>query len=227
MDIHKPKPVHSLREFLSEIAVVVCGIAIALTGEQVLELIHRRSEVAEARAGIRDEIAGNVGRVVYRLMVQPCIDQRIAEIGRLLDDAEATGALKRPTSLNVPPLWIMDTGRWNGASHAGRVSLLPSEEQDPYTFEYGSFDYFWEMEKGEQLAWARLRALETTRRLTGDGLLKLRQDLEEARYYNWSIREVAQLIVDKAKEMGVSPRITYKIDRRCPSMSEPERAEIQ
>ena len=33
MDIHKPKPVHNLREFLSEIGVIVCGIVIALGSE--------------------------------------------------------------------------------------------------------------------------------------------------------------------------------------------------
>jgi len=37
MDIHKPKPVHSWREFLSEILVVVTGIAIALAGEQAIQ----------------------------------------------------------------------------------------------------------------------------------------------------------------------------------------------
>ncbi len=31
MDIHKPKPVHSFREFLSEIAVVVCGILMPMS----------------------------------------------------------------------------------------------------------------------------------------------------------------------------------------------------
>jgi hypothetical protein len=31
MDIHKPKPMHSLQEFLSEIAVVVCGILMPMS----------------------------------------------------------------------------------------------------------------------------------------------------------------------------------------------------
>ncbi len=37
MDIHKPKPVHSWREFATEIGIVVIGIAIALGGEQIIE----------------------------------------------------------------------------------------------------------------------------------------------------------------------------------------------
>ena len=34
MHIHKPKAAHSLREFLSEIGVIVVGIAIALVGRR-------------------------------------------------------------------------------------------------------------------------------------------------------------------------------------------------
>lgn len=37
MDIHKPKPVHNLRQFLSEIAVIVIGVAIALAIQQRAE----------------------------------------------------------------------------------------------------------------------------------------------------------------------------------------------
>jgi hypothetical protein len=37
MDIHKPKPIHNFREFLSEIGVIVCGVLIALILEQAVE----------------------------------------------------------------------------------------------------------------------------------------------------------------------------------------------
>jgi hypothetical protein len=36
VEIHKPKPAHNLREFFSEVAVVLVGIVIALAGEQML-----------------------------------------------------------------------------------------------------------------------------------------------------------------------------------------------
>jgi hypothetical protein len=73
MDIHKPKPVHSLREFLSEIAVVVCGIAIALTGEQVIEALHRNAEVREAREALQAEIKVDAGRLVYGIEEDKCL----------------------------------------------------------------------------------------------------------------------------------------------------------
>jgi hypothetical protein len=37
VEIHKPKPVHSWRELLTEIGVVVIGVCIALAAEQTVE----------------------------------------------------------------------------------------------------------------------------------------------------------------------------------------------
>jgi hypothetical protein len=37
MDIHKPKPVHSWRELLTEVGVIVIGVSIALAGGQTME----------------------------------------------------------------------------------------------------------------------------------------------------------------------------------------------
>ncbi|MET3105597.1 hypothetical protein AAKU67_003152 [Oxalobacteraceae bacterium GrIS 2.11] len=60
MDIHKPKPVHSWREFLSEICVIVTGIAIALGGEQAIEAIHWHHKVEAAEASIKAELGNNL-----------------------------------------------------------------------------------------------------------------------------------------------------------------------
>jgi hypothetical protein len=49
VEIHKPKPVHNWREFLGEIAVVVVGVLIALSAEQVVEGIARGKIVARSQ----------------------------------------------------------------------------------------------------------------------------------------------------------------------------------
>jgi len=60
MDIHKPKPVHSWREFVSEICVIVTGIAIALGGEQAIEAIHWHHKVEAAETSIKAELGNNL-----------------------------------------------------------------------------------------------------------------------------------------------------------------------
>jgi hypothetical protein len=61
MDIHKPKPVHSIREFLSEIAVVVCGILIAIALEQGVEALHAGHETETLDRALRIEVKHDLG----------------------------------------------------------------------------------------------------------------------------------------------------------------------
>jgi hypothetical protein len=56
MDIHKPKPWRGGREFLKEIGTIIVGVLIALSAEQAVEWLHWRTDVAEAREALKDEV---------------------------------------------------------------------------------------------------------------------------------------------------------------------------
>ena len=74
MEIHKPKPVHSWRELLTEIGVVVIGVAIALAAEQAVEWLHWQHRVADARAAILIEVRDDNGPQAYtRAAVMACL----------------------------------------------------------------------------------------------------------------------------------------------------------
>lgn len=73
MHIHKPKAAHSVGEFLSEIGVIVVGILIALTLEQVIEAVHRNAEVREAREALHEEIRANASVSLYGLDEDKCL----------------------------------------------------------------------------------------------------------------------------------------------------------
>ena len=101
MDIHKPKPVHNWREFLSEVGVVVLGICIALTGEQAIEWLHWRSEVRDARQAIHAEIAADEANPIARhLAFQPCLDRQLREAEAILANLEAHRPPGRFTSFH-------------------------------------------------------------------------------------------------------------------------------
>jgi hypothetical protein len=53
MDIHKPKPWHSVREFLKEYVIIVIGVLTALGAQQGVEALQNRAQAAEARELIR------------------------------------------------------------------------------------------------------------------------------------------------------------------------------
>src|SRR5690348_10368141 len=89
MEIHKPKPIHSWREFLKEYAIIVLGVATALAAEQAVEWLHWQGEVKVAREAIRAEIGNNDGLFAIRLADAPCLERQADEAARILDDLEA------------------------------------------------------------------------------------------------------------------------------------------
>ena len=58
MDIHKPKTWHGPGEFFREYLIIVVGVLTALGGEQAIEWMHRRAELAETREALREENCG-------------------------------------------------------------------------------------------------------------------------------------------------------------------------
>jgi hypothetical protein len=56
MDIHKPRPAHSIREFVSEIGTITIGILIALGLEAAVEAYRNHELVEHARADLRYEL---------------------------------------------------------------------------------------------------------------------------------------------------------------------------
>ncbi|HTC83769.1 MAG TPA: hypothetical protein VK683_05410, partial [Rhizomicrobium sp.] len=57
MEIHKPKPVHSWREFLLELGTITLGVGIALAAEQTVEWFHWRDKTNYATDQIQHELA--------------------------------------------------------------------------------------------------------------------------------------------------------------------------
>ena len=159
MDIHKPKPIHNLREFLSEIAVVVLGISIALTGEQIIERLHENHVASEAREQIRSEVATNLAVLRNRVKIEPCMDKRFAELRQTLANG-GTAAYVAPGFIGRPDSWDNQSGRWQAASQSGRVALLSSGEQLGFSFIYGQLAQILLLEADERQQWSHLQALE-------------------------------------------------------------------
>jgi hypothetical protein len=205
LDIHKPKPVHNVREFLSELGVVVLGIVIALSGEQLIEYLHDKHKAGEAREGIRDEVAMNIAVLESRSAAQPCIDRRIDNIATLLEASEGSKYVG-PTWLGRPQIWEMLHARWQVVSQSGRAPLLAPEEQAEYGFVYALFADVAADEDREQIAWARLRALEGLLNPSATMRDELRLALQEARLTNWDIKNLNSLLQTKATEMSLAKR---------------------
>lgn len=115
MEIHKPKPVHSWRELLSEVGVVVIGIAIALSGEQVIETARWAHRVREAEESMRQELAENNRDAYYRLASENCARRDLGRIEAVLVASRDRGAPVPVIPRYARPLrpWLGDA--WENA----------------------------------------------------------------------------------------------------------------
>jgi hypothetical protein len=205
LEIHKPKPVHSLREFLSEIGVVVLGIIIALGGEQLIDHLRDRRLAAEARESIREEIAYNVAVLARRTAIQSCVDRRLDEVLQIIDAGGQPGYVA-PTWIGRPQIWEMVHAKWQAASQAGRAPLLSDSEQAQFGMLYALFADIAADQDREQTAWTRLHALEGLAHPSPGLGDSLRLELQDARYVNADIRGLSTELQDLVKKQKIAMR---------------------
>ena len=204
MDIHKPKPVHNLKEFLSEISVIVCGILIALAGEQIVERIHEHHVAAEAREQIAKEVATNLAVLSNRVKSEPCLDKRFSELRRTLAKANTPGYVA-PNWIGRPDAWDNQSGRWQAASQSGRAALLSTEEQKGFSFIYGQLAQILLLEADERQQWSHLEALQGVAHPSATLIDPARSALSEARADDAAIRVRIAESSSALREIGIAP----------------------
>jgi len=139
MDIHKPKPVHSLREFLSEILVVVTGIAIALGGEQVIEALHWRHKVHATEAAITSELGDDLRWALLVKQYGPCTKGFLdtLQTAVIAGDTPTLRKLDEMRAANNPfPAAAWSSGTYTAALGSQITDHLPEGRMAIYSREF-------------------------------------------------------------------------------------------
>ena len=125
MHIHKPKPLHGVREFLWEIAVIVIGVLIALSAEQTVQSFEWRDKIRRAHEDMGNEISADDGpQVLERLALTNCVEASLRTIRSEVESgASRTMVLHAIDQYRVPGhTWdsqAFDTARAEGVTLHG------------------------------------------------------------------------------------------------------------
>jgi hypothetical protein len=209
MDIHKPKPWRGVREFLKEYAIIVVGVLTALAAEQAAEALRHRADAAEAQEAIRAEVVVDITRIEQRDFSHDCVRARLDEIEKIVDASGADGRIRGLSWIGRPPRYGVESARWDAASQSGRVSLLPAEWQSQFGYLYTTLRYYYDMNNVEQQTWSRLDGLSGIDRLSPDGKLIIKGEIEQARFYDGSLHQVAGLLLSRAAAAGLRPTVRH------------------
>jgi hypothetical protein len=218
MHIHRPKPLHGLREILVEIGVIVIGVMIALAAEQFVEWAHWKERVRTGLREIHTEVATNAAFFGFRTTTEPCVVRRLNQLAEITE-ARAAGTSEAPVHFAGIHLgFLISDNNWQAERAEQTLTHLSRPELEDLSQFYAQAGDMKMWVEREEDAWATLRILEGDPNRLGQGdVTMLRNALQQARNLNFLIAVNSKDQLDLAHKLGVKvpdPDATY-VKRTC------------
>jgi len=203
LDIHKPKPFHSVKEFFSEIVVIVTGIVIALGGEQMVEHVHWAHAVEAERHALLADVQDHLKSVAIRAAQQKCVDDRLVELGLVFSRHKAGQPLGLAGAVGRPQSNGGGKEVWQVAVAGQAVSRMPIEERTALADAFSNFDNLYLREWDVDAVWINLSALDHPDLLEADDWPRLRQAYTQVLADEDRIKILTNFVLTK-KSMGLT-----------------------
>lgn len=215
MEVHRPKAIHSWRELVVEIGVIVVGVVIALAAEQVVEALRWAEQVRVGETALKNNFRRVVDNAAELEAQQDCIERRLAALSTLVEHASETGRLPPVASLSQPPFSPWRNAVWGSLVAGGVVLHLPSSRALNYSGLAVRSDYLADLSDREQDQWNILETIVGPgRRLSDVEAETLRTTLVGARYTAAKMYTVSRGAVARIRQTGLLREADFVEARR-------------
>ena len=214
MHFHLPKPLHGWREFAGEVGVIVLGVLIALAAGQIVEDWRWTQRANDAQRSIAHELAENAGVLDERKIVAPCLNQQLAQVARIIDDARKTGRIGNVKGVLFPVIRPILTTGWDSAVADDTATHLHPERRQSYAEIYTMLsDYRRQLDEEGRL-WTHVYLLQGRPGQISDSMLtEIANDATELGYRNWQDTTIAAQQLDLIRAAGIRPDYYQVLDR--------------
>ena len=228
MHIHLPKPLQGWREFAGEVGVIVLGVLIALSADQIVQDLNGRADERAFRETIDHEIGLNLFAYNVRARQFACDKTKDADLKRWLDRARSRE--------EMPALWpagpvILSPYRSAWDSRDAEVfRRLPLQVRQKYAEFYDELDSNWSTIRKEHANWEQLVPYVETGPISLEDRRRIRPILNQLRNGHADLetniplsRKIAEVL--KVKEVApdnVSPEAFKSLDQCHSSVASPE-----
>ncbi|MEG3143374.1 hypothetical protein U1839_01795 [Sphingomonas sp. RT2P30] len=179
MDIHKPKPIHNMRELLGEIGIIVIGVLMALAAEQTVEALHHRSQAIELSEALDVELSHNLAVLKDTVELTPCIDRRLGDIAKWSMSVSAGRPLQLAGEFGRMPGQISLTAIWRSTGTS--LELLPLDKRIDYARFYDNFGNSDRIRDEMRDKWSDLANFEGAATLAAREVLQIAHDIRDIR----------------------------------------------
>lgn len=219
MHFHLPKPLHGWREFAGEVGIIVIGVLIALSAEQIVEALHWRNETAKLRENLHREIRDDQWNAALRVMISGCIRQRISRLENELKrpgvawaadpieggDEQRWSAI--PVAFKFPSMQSFYTiGQWQTALASGELAHMPDGERNGYSYTYQAIDDLRSFSAQEDALVARLQPLASDQQFDAAQRLDFETQLASLDHFNVVQTVYSRKFLEGTRRSGISPR---------------------
>jgi hypothetical protein len=183
----------------------VLGICIALAGEQVIEDLHWKGQVQDAREVIATEMAWNLEGAIRRMRTVRCAEQRLDSLARILDQASRSGSLPPVGDIGTPPPWRWRSGAWESVVASQTATHFPRQQLADFSDIYKIVEREQVNYLQEVAAWSDLYAMVGPgRRLDPASEAQLRSALSRARVIGRNMATNSMFMVAGIRKIGLS-----------------------
>ncbi|MCW0198806.1 hypothetical protein [Sphingopyxis sp.] len=216
VDVHKPKPVHSWRELLSEVGVIVIGVAIALAGEQAVEALHWHHVVEAQREALNESVVENLVSVKMRAIQQPCVDARLAQLATVFqrhangEPLQIKGRVGRPQNAST------GDAVWQLAVQSGALNHMPLAERTDYAGAFSNYANLMALRDDADQSWIDLAALDNAESLSEGDWVMLRRSYGQVVAKEARIKDVNHYVLTTTTIGLTIPKVTREEVLRTP-----------
>lgn len=137
MEIHTPEaPVHSFRDFVVHLLMISLGVLIALGAEGIVEFVHHRHLVEQARSNLMAEMRANHETLDDNLPKlkknEVLLEQTLEDLQKLKADRKAK---TRDINLDLNFFSLSDTS-WRTAQATGALALMNYAQAEDFAGYY-------------------------------------------------------------------------------------------
>jgi len=206
MHFHLPKPLHGWREFLGEVGIIVIGVLLALTAEQIVEAWHWRNEAREFRQAVDREVALNLGYYAIDQLQAKCAMNRLDELQQVLVRSRDGQPVRLATGISQPFLPDQSFSVWDSKDPQA-FAQLPLEVRLKYAQLYELFRTTEGISQAQNVTWKKLATFEEEGPLTLEDRRQLRALIDDAGGLRVALSENWPDVVRRAASLGIRPEM--------------------
>jgi hypothetical protein len=212
MDIHKPKLIHSWRDFAKEVGIIVLGVLIALGAEQVAEAARWRYQVEQSRQAMRRELSDDDALQAYaRTAVTGCLALQLNGMQRAIDAHASPAAIIALARAYRPPARTWETDAFQGATASGVSNHMAADELAHWSALYSAIPTIRDRTAKEEELIASLRGgLASDRPMSDEQRDRATRTVQALRTANRQMDKLTRYVLYQAPPLGATPAVAAR-----------------